>query len=72
MKSGNNSAGKPPKIKKYKVVEDVIENDSPPPEFITVYYIELTQSGKRLDKIYYKLEDAEYECDYQNGLENTI
>ena len=64
---GKSSAGDRKKSKLYRVVSEEEKNENAPPEFITVYYLEYIQSGKRLDKKFLVLEDAEKECDEQNN-----
>jgi hypothetical protein len=51
--------GTPP----YKVIVVEMENENPPPEFVDVFKIQVTASGKTLDKIYLSLKEAELDCE---------
>ncbi|WP_155288316.1 hypothetical protein [Ralstonia solanacearum] len=51
--------GTPP----YKVISQEVINDNPPPKIKEIFRIQITSSGKLMDKIYHSLDKAEKDCE---------
>ncbi len=65
------SAGNRKSAPKYRVMEDQIpikdsEGNPIPNKWETIYYIELISTGKRLERTFVSLEEAEIECENLN------
>ena len=69
MKIGSMSAGSRPKSKPFRVVSESVKNFDPPPEYVEIFWIEVASTGKRLEKSYLNIEQAELECKEMNDLE---
>jgi hypothetical protein len=69
MKIGSMPTGSRPKTKKFRVVAESVKNFDPPPVYVEMYWIEVASTGKRFEKSYTSLEQAEFECEEMNNLE---
>lgn len=67
MKIGSMSAGSRPKSKPFRVISESVKSFDPPPEFVEIYWIEVVATGKRFDKLFHTLEEAEFKCEEMNS-----